>query len=216
MSLQSFFTLMILVLEIPCGAIADYISRKVSLILGALSTALAALVYGSFSNIFVFMIGETLFALGNSLISGTGQAFLYDTLKKMGRSDQISKYVARNRSFGLFGITLSAPLGSLIGSILSLNLVMTLMFIPFSIAVIISFSFKEPSQVQEDIKTQNYSCQEVYIHLNMNLVLLFFLIFQYFHQIRLLSLYSGNNDFQYRFYLIKSHLIFHQIIHFDS
>ena len=156
MSLQSFFTLMILVLEIPCGAIADYISRKFSLILGALSTALAALVYGSFSNIFVFMIGETLFALGNSLISGTGQAFLYDTLKKMGRSDQISKYVARNRSFGLFGITLSAPLGSLIGSILSLNLVMTLMFIPFSIAVIISFSFKEPSQVQEDFKTQNY------------------------------------------------------------
>ncbi|MEJ2296154.1 MAG: MFS transporter, partial [Candidatus Lokiarchaeota archaeon] len=156
MILQSFFTLMILVLEIPCGAIADYISRKFSLTLGALSTALAALVYGSFSNYFVFMLGETLFALGNSLISGTNQAFLYDTLIKMGRSEQLSKYTARNRSFALFGITLSAPLGSLIGSVISLNLVIILMFIPFSIAMMISFSLKEPIVEHEDSKAQNY------------------------------------------------------------
>ena len=156
MILQSFFTMMILVLEIPCGAIADYVSRKFSLILGALSTALAALVYGSFSNIFVFMIGETLFALGISLISGTFQAFLYDNLKKMGKEDQLSKYAARNRSFTLLGITISAPIGSLIGSNLALNLVMTLMLIPFSVAMMISISLKEPSVEQVELKSQNY------------------------------------------------------------
>ncbi len=156
MILQSFFTLMILVLEIPCGAISDYISRRLSLILGALSTALAALIYGSFSNIFIFMIGETLFALGHSLISGTDTAFLYDTLKKMKRNDQLTKFAARNRSFMLLGIALSAPIGSLIGSAISLNLVMTLMFIPFIIAMIISISFKEPLMEEENMKSPNY------------------------------------------------------------
>lgn len=156
MILQSFFTLMILVLEIPCGAISDYISRKFSLILGALSTALAALIYGSFSSIFIFMIGETLFALGNSLISGTDTAFLYDTLKKMNRGDQLTKFAARNRSFLLLGITLSAPIGSLIGSAISLNLVMILMFVPFTIAVIISISFKEPLIEEKNLESSNY------------------------------------------------------------
>ena len=156
MILQSFFTLMILVLEIPCGAIADYVSRKFSLILGALSTALAAFVYGSFSNIFVFMIGETLFALGHSLISGTDQAFLYDNLRKLGKKDELTKYAARNRSFTLLGITLSAPIGSLIARCLALNLVMTLMFIPFSIAMLISISLKEPSVEHVELESYNY------------------------------------------------------------
>lgn len=156
MILQSFFTLMIVVLEIPCGAVADHISRKFSLILGALSTALAAIVYGSFSNIFIFMIGETLFALGHSLISGTDQAFLYDSLNKLGKREQISKFAARNRSFNLLGITLSAPLGSLIGSNLTLNMVMILMFIPFSIAVLISISLKEPLIENRNLESETY------------------------------------------------------------
>jgi MFS family permease len=156
MILQSFFTLMIVILEIPCGAVADHISRKFSLSIGALSTALAAIVYGSFSNIFIFMIGETLFALGHSLISGTDQAFLYDSLNKLGKREQISKFAARNRSFNLLGITLSAPLGSLIGSNLTLNMVMILMFIPFSIAVVISISLKEPLAKNRKLESETY------------------------------------------------------------
>ncbi|MFX0105615.1 MAG: MFS transporter, partial [Candidatus Hodarchaeota archaeon] len=126
MFLQSYFTIMILVFEIPCGAIADYISRKFSLILGALSTAFAALIYGTYPHIFIFIIGETLWAFGAALTSGTNQAFIYDTLRKLEREDDISKVMARNRSFMLFGIGISAPIGSIIGAYLSLNLVMSL------------------------------------------------------------------------------------------
>jgi len=48
MLLQSYFTVMILIFEIPCGAIADHLSRKLSLILGTFSAALAALIYSSY------------------------------------------------------------------------------------------------------------------------------------------------------------------------
>jgi MFS family permease len=102
------------------------------------------------------MIGETLFALGHSLISGTDQAFLYDSLNKLGKREQISKFAARNRSFNLLGITLSAPLGSLIGSNLTLNMVMILMFIPFSIAVVISISLKEPLAKNRKLESETY------------------------------------------------------------
>ena len=156
MLLQSYFTLMILIFEIPCGGIADYISRKFSLILGALITAVAALVYGSYPNIFIFAIGETLWAFASALTSGTDQAFIYDTLRKLEREDDISKVMARNRSFMLFGIAISAPIGSIIGANVSLNLVMTFMFFPFFIATLISLTLKEPNHDLEKKKSENY------------------------------------------------------------
>jgi len=156
MLLQSYFTVMILVFEIPCGAIADYISRKFSLLLGALSTAFAALIYGSYPNIFIFVIGETLWAFGAALTSGTNQAFIYDTLRKLGRENDVSKIMARNRSFQLLGIGISAPIGSIIGAYFSLNLVMSLIFFPFIIATLISLTLKEPNHDLERKKTENY------------------------------------------------------------
>ena len=156
MLLQSYITIMILIFEIPCGAIADYISRKVSLILGALITAIAALIYGSYPNIFIFVIGETLWAFASALTSGTDQAFIYDTLRKLEREDDISKVIARNRSFMLFGLAISAPIGSIIGAYASLNLVMTFMFIPFFIATLISLTLKEPNHDLEKKKSENY------------------------------------------------------------
>ena len=156
MFLQSYFTIMILLFEIPCGAIADYISRKFSLMLGALSTAFAALIYGTYPHIFIFIIGETLWAFGAALTSGTDQAFMYSTLRKLKREDDISKVMARNRSFMLFGIGISAPIGSIIGAYLSLNLVMSLMFFPLILATVLSMTLKEPNHELERKKSNNY------------------------------------------------------------
>jgi MFS family permease len=156
MFLQSYFTIMILVFEIPCGAIADYISRKFSLILGALTTAFAGLIYGSYPSIIIFTIGETLWALGAALTSGTNMAFIYDTLRKLGRENEISKVMARNRSFSLLGVAISAPVGSIIGAYFSLNLVMSLIFIPFILATIISLTLKEPNHNLEKKKNDKY------------------------------------------------------------
>ncbi|MFX0028166.1 MAG: MFS transporter [Candidatus Hermodarchaeota archaeon] len=154
--LQSYFTIMILLFEIPCGAIADYVSRKFSLVLGALIVALAALIYGSYPNIFIFIIGETLWAFATALTSGTEQAFIYDTLRKLEKEEDISKVTARNTSFFLLGLAISAPIGSFIGAYLALNLVMTIMFFPFLVATIISLSLKEPNHELERKKTENY------------------------------------------------------------
>lgn len=156
MLLQSYFTMMVLVFEIPCGAIADYISRKFSLILGALITAFAALIYGSYPNIIIFAIGETLWAFAGALISGTDQAFIYDTLRILERENDISRVIARKRSFMLIGIGISAPIGSMIGVFLTLNLVMTFMFFPFFIATLISLTLKEPNHGLEEVKPEKY------------------------------------------------------------
>jgi MFS family permease len=156
MLIQSYFTIMILIFEIPCGAIADYLSRKLSLILGTAITGLAAYVYSTYPNIIIFLLGETLWALGGALVSGTDQAFIYDTLKKMGKQNEISKYMARVRSFTLLAIGISAPIGSLIGYAVSLPLVMRLMAIPMLVATLTGLTLKEPKKGVLVQKKENY------------------------------------------------------------
>ena len=155
MLLQSYFTIMIVLFEIPCGAISDYISRKFSLFLGALAMALAALIYSNMPNIFLFIIGETLFALGFALVSGSDEAFIFDTLRKMERENEMPKIMARNRSFFLAGIGISAPIGSMITLFYPLQYTMTFMFFPFIIAALISLSLREPNHDLEK-ESSNY------------------------------------------------------------
>ncbi|MFX1273528.1 MAG: MFS transporter [Promethearchaeota archaeon] len=158
MYLQSYFWVMILVFEIPCGAISDYISRKFSLFLGGISLTIAALVYSSIPNIVIFVLGETLFAFGEALISGTNTAIMYDNLKLLGREDKIAKFSARNVSFYVAGMGISAPLGSMLTLVIPIELIMASMLIPFFIGAIIALTMKEPNHQfkNQSARTNSY------------------------------------------------------------
>ena len=145
MMLQGFFTFVIFAFEIPCGAISDYISRKFSLFLGGVCLSVSAIVYTITPNIFMFAIGETFFAIGFALISGTDQAIIYDTLRKMERKEELPKIIARAQSFSLVGIMISAPLGSILALYIPIQYVFTLMCIPFTIGGLIALTLKEPN-----------------------------------------------------------------------
>lgn len=159
MLLQGFFTSMIFVFEIPCGAISDYLSRRFSLILSALVTAIAVFIYGSTPHIIAFIIGETLWGLGGALLSGTNQALIYDTLRKLDRTRDIKKIMARNQSMMLVGILISAPIGSMFALTIPLNVIMQLMAIPFLLAMVTALTFKEPNE--ELVPTQSESYIEI-------------------------------------------------------
>ena len=145
MFLQSYFMSMMFLFEVPSGAIADYLGRKISLMLSAFITAIAALIYSSVPNIIFFVIGETLWALGGALSSGANEAFMFDTLKKMNKQEKFSKTWGRANSFALIGIMIGGPIGSIIAEYISLQFTMTFLFFPMIIAAIISFTFKEPN-----------------------------------------------------------------------
>ncbi|MHA1784799.1 MAG: hypothetical protein ACTSVY_13430 [Candidatus Helarchaeota archaeon] len=77
MTLQAWFMFCIFLLEIPSGTIADYLGRKHSLILGSLANFFAVLVYSSIPNFLIFMFGEFLWALSQSLVSSANEALIF-------------------------------------------------------------------------------------------------------------------------------------------
>ncbi|MFW9877943.1 MAG: MFS transporter, partial [Candidatus Thorarchaeota archaeon] len=143
MFLQSYYAIMLILFGIPCGVIADHFSRKTSLILASFSYLAVPFIYGIVSNKFLFIIGETLFAFSNALISGSNEAIIYDNLKKIGNEKYISKSMAKNDGMFLLGIIISAPLGSIIAELTSIRIVILLMIIPYLISAIITITIQK-------------------------------------------------------------------------
>jgi MFS family permease len=156
MVLQSWFMLWIFVLEVPSGAVADYLGRKHALVLACIVNIIAALVYGSVPNFFVFLLGEVLWAISAALLSGASEAFIYDTLRSTGEAEKSKKVFGRFNSFGLAGVMVGAPVGSVIAVKLSLNAPMLLVVIPLALAFIIASTFKEPKATQK-IESKQYT-----------------------------------------------------------
>lgn len=154
--LQSWFMFWFFILEIPTGAIADYIGRKHSMALGAFVVAIAALVYGSVPKFEIFLLGEFLFAGAMAFVSGADEALLYDSLKEAGRENERKKIFGRANSFHLLGMFIAAPIGSFIASRFGLNMPMLLSSVSFLLAAMVAWSIREPSVHQAKSESRRY------------------------------------------------------------
>ncbi|MFX0179573.1 MAG: MFS transporter [Candidatus Hodarchaeota archaeon] len=155
MILQAYFMLMIFILEIPSGAIADYLGRKKALMLSALTVVMAALMYSIIPNLILFYLAETFWAFSISLISGTDEAFLFSSLKISGEQDKLPKVMGNIQVMNLVALTISAPLGSIIAEYISLQFTMTCLGIIYIGAFIVSTTYHEP-KYNNKVKTESY------------------------------------------------------------
>lgn len=154
--LQSWFMLCIFILEIPTGAVADYLGRKYSIALGALSVACAALLYGSIPDFRVFLFAEFLFALGVALQSGADTALVYDSLKEDGREGDSKFIFGRAHAIRMSGFLISALVGSYMASTFGLNAPILFSSIPFIVAAMIALSLREPKNHKHTSESRRY------------------------------------------------------------
>jgi len=149
--LNAWFMFWNFLLEIPTGTIADFLGRKVSLVMGCGIGVVAALVYVSHPSLIVFSIGEIFFALSYTLLSGADEALAYDSLIQLGQTRESKKVLSRMTSFKLAGIVIGAASGGVIAKTLGLHMPMLLLMIPLAVAGLVSMTFKEPpvSESQE-------------------------------------------------------------------
>ncbi|MEV0195864.1 MFS transporter [Nonomuraea sp. NPDC050691] len=87
--IQSIYYLAFCLLEIPTGALADRFDYRRFLQAGALVLTAANLVPVAWTSYTGFLVHFLLVALGNSLVSGAGSAYLYEYLR---RSESVAAY----------------------------------------------------------------------------------------------------------------------------
>lgn len=77
----------IVALQIPAAAIADRWGRKPTLMASACALTAAVTLFGLASSFTLILVSYLIWGIGFSLLFGTESAFLYDTLKALGRED---------------------------------------------------------------------------------------------------------------------------------
>src|SRR5688572_1172015 len=112
-TLDAIYMLMFILFEIPSGALADVIGRKKTMLGGLVILVVAAFATGNAQNFTHLLLSFFLWAMGFSLVSGSSEALIYDTLKNEKRFHQVS---GRALSFSVAGLALAGMVGPLLFS----------------------------------------------------------------------------------------------------
>lgn len=141
MILQSIYAVGVIVLELPTGALADYLGKRISLILGSLFFTAGFFIYGISSDFWQFVVGELTIGIGSALISGADSAFLHESLKAVERGSEYKKTEGRVRGITSISRAVGKIIGGLLGSIsLSYTLIATAASTFFAFLTSLSFS----------------------------------------------------------------------------
>ncbi|MDD2715011.1 MAG: MFS transporter [Candidatus Wallbacteria bacterium] len=133
MILQSYFGILLAILEIPTGTLADRYGERKSVMAGSFLVIIACLVYYQSTCFWHFVIAETIWALSAALISGADSALLYNTLECIGEKESFKKIQGNSLALSIIGGGIASLMGGLVGETsLRLTFLLTAIFFVLS------------------------------------------------------------------------------------
>jgi len=141
--LKGIYSVAIVIFEIPSGYFADVWGRKKTMIIGSILGTLGFVTY-SFSDAFMgFLLAELMLGIGQSFISGSDSALLYDSLLHEKREKDYVKLEGRVISVGNFAETIAAVAGGLLAEV-SLRLPFIVQIFIAALAIPAALTLLEP------------------------------------------------------------------------
>jgi MFS family permease len=112
--IQAFYSVCVILFEIPSGYFADLLGRKKSMLIGVTFSA-AGFCYYAFAYSFTeFLLVQLLLAIGSSFVSGSDTAMLYDTLIQLDREKEYQRVAGRLASISNFSEGTAGIIGGLL------------------------------------------------------------------------------------------------------
>ncbi len=148
--LQTWFMLWIVALEVPTGAFADRFGRRRSLFCATVCLIAAVAYYVTHHGLGHFLVAEFLWACAAAFSSGADEALAYDSLKAEGAAGTSKAALARLGTAEILAIAVAAPIGSVVASRWGLRAPLALGLVPFTIALPLAWSLREPPREREE------------------------------------------------------------------
>jgi MFS family permease len=109
--LEALGTIILVILQLPTGALADLIGRKNTMILGWGVTGMGWIMTGFCSNLTQFIIAYSITNLGIAMYQGADTALVYDTLKEIGEVNLFQKIMSKKSVIFQTSIALGTVIG---------------------------------------------------------------------------------------------------------
>ena len=149
--LRAIYSVAIVILEIPSGYFADVWGRKNTLVAGTFMGVIGFGIYSFSYRFSEFLVAEIMLGIGQSLISGSDSALLYDTLKVEKRELEYVKLEGRVTSIGNFAEAIAGILGGLLAT-MSLRYPYYAQTLVAFIGVPAALTLKEPPRDDRHVK----------------------------------------------------------------
>ncbi len=147
---ETIFAIGVVLFEVPTGALADYIGRKKSVLVGALLWILSCLIFFFGNDFITFSLGQLVCAMGVAFISGADTALFYEILKRQNKENDFKKYQGTAQMIGLISISLASLVSGLISPV-NMRLTFVASAVSFAILffVVASIPSKERAKGEE-------------------------------------------------------------------
>lgn len=112
--LQAFYSISMLLFEIPSGYSSDVLGRRFTLIIGTICGFIGFSIYTISDYFWHFAIAEVVMGFGMSFVSGSDSAMLYDSLFDLKKEKHYSKYEGRVTATGNYAEALAGIIGGIL------------------------------------------------------------------------------------------------------
>jgi len=188
--LYSIREIIVIIMEIPSGFIADALGRRKTMISSFLIYALSFLGFGFSSNFFFFSISMILFAVADAFRTGVHKAMIFHYLKRNDWQMHKVEYYGKTRSWSQAGSAVSALIAALLVFISgNYQIIFLAAIIPYLLDAILVWSYpKYLDGERKQIRTSiiSYKFKEVWISFKLS-----FTNLSIFRSLANLSLYTG-------------------------
>ncbi|MCY3922025.1 MAG: MFS transporter [Chloroflexi bacterium] len=148
--MEVLFGIATILAEIPTGAIADRFGRRISLAFGALGFAGATVLFATL-NFPALIIGHMSMAITRTLMSGSDQAMLFDTLRQLRRTDDYEHHAGRASAVATASLLAATIFAGPLVSVLDFRTVMVISAAGMGLAGLIVLALREPPRRESDI-----------------------------------------------------------------
>ena len=148
--MEVLFGIATILAEVPTGAIADRFGRRVALGLGALGFAGATVLFATL-NFPSLIVGHLFMAITRTMMSGSDDALLYDTLRQLKRTDEYERHAGRASAVATASLLAATILAGPLVSVLDFRTVIIISAVGMGLAGLIALILREPPRRESEI-----------------------------------------------------------------
>jgi MFS family permease len=115
--LHAIYSVVVILVEVPTGALADRIGRRQSMMIGMLAMMASCLTAYGAHDFLTFAAAEVLAAMSMALCSGADSAYLFDLLQQQGRGHEYPRREGTASAWHQAGSGLACAAGGLLGTV---------------------------------------------------------------------------------------------------
>jgi predicted MFS family arabinose efflux permease len=150
------FWLSIVLLQIPAAALADRFGRRPALVASGTAFALAITLFGLASSFPLLLLSYLIWGVAFSLYNGTESAFIYDSLKAIGREDEYQRIYGRAWALNMVAAVAGTLIGAPLAEATSLSFPIVLSGAIAALCAVTALTFREPPRGEGPLSHLSY------------------------------------------------------------